>query len=96
MTNSSRKSATSRAEGPKSWFKGRAMTAAMVAACLAIAGGVVWTYGLSGLGDNWFYLILLACPLMHFFMHRRNGHGEQQRHRTHHAAGEDAEPNGDR
>lgn len=96
MTNSRRKSVTSRAEGPKSWLKGRAMTTAMVVGCLAIAGVVIWKYGLSGLGDNWFYLILLACPLMHFFMHRGHGHDGHQGHQGHHATSEDADLSGDR
>lgn len=50
------------------------MMVAMVIGCLAIVGVVIWQYGLAGLSDNWFYLILLACPLMHFFMHRGHGH----------------------
>lgn len=27
------------------------------------------------------YLVLLACPLMHLFMHKGDGHGGQKRHR---------------
>lgn len=28
------------------------------------------------------YLVLLACPLMHVFMHRGHGHGDRQHPRT--------------
>ncbi|GJM01340.1 MAG: hypothetical protein DHS20C07_30190 [Methyloligella sp.] len=31
------------------------------------------------IGENWIWLILLACPLMHFFMHgSHGGHGSQK------------------
>ncbi len=54
------------------------MTAAVM---LAVVGGVYlvqqhWTH----LAGNWVYLVLLACPLMHLFIHR--GHGG---HGSHHA-----------
>ena len=57
------------------WF-----TAAVM---LAAVGGVYlvqqhWTH----LSGNWVYLILLACPLMHLFMH--GGHGGHGGHGDHH------------
>lgn len=91
MTSSSKRGVTLKADGQKSWFKGRAMTIAMLVGCLAVAGVLLWQYGLSGLGDNWFYLILLACPLMHFFMHRGHGHG----HGGHHGHASADEPPAD-
>ncbi len=45
---------------------------------------------------NWVYLLLLACPLMHMFMHGGHGHGDhesreastasskEQNHESHH------------
>lgn len=56
------------------------MTAAVM---LAVVGGVYlvqqhWTH----LAGNWVYLALLACPLMHLFMHR--GHGNHGSHGGHH------------
>ena len=89
MTNSSRKSAISKAEGSKNWFESRAMTVAMFVGCLTMAGLIFWQEGFSGLGDSLIYLILLACPLMHFFMHR--GHGGHQGHKAHMRSSEESE-----
>ena len=36
-----------------------------------------WAY-ITGSFPNWPYLLLLACPLMHLFMH--GGHGHDSRH----------------
>jgi hypothetical protein len=39
---------------------------------------------LSGLLYYWPFLLLLACPLLHVFMHRGNGHGGHGGHGGHH------------
>lgn len=31
--------------------------------------------------DNWFILMLLICPLMHFFMHRGHGSHDKCQHK---------------
>lgn len=66
------------------------MTAAVM---LAVVGGVYlvqrhWTH----LSGNWVYLVLLACPLMHLFMHR--GHGGHGGHGSHRARNGDRDPPG--
>ncbi len=66
------------------------MTAAVM---LAVVGGVYlvqqhWTH----LAGNWVYLALLACPLMHLFMHR--GHGGHGGHGSHHARNADHDHRG--
>jgi hypothetical protein len=42
---------------------------------LAIAGFFLWTEHRAHVLGILPYLILLACPLIHFFMHRGHGHG---------------------
>lgn len=61
------------------------MTAAVM---LAVVGGAYlvqqhWTH----LAGNWVYLVLLACPLMHLFMH--HGHGSHGGHHAHNADRDD-------
>ncbi|MFU8802793.1 MAG: DUF2933 domain-containing protein, partial [Bradymonadaceae bacterium] len=70
MTNSSEDKGLSRSDAPSRWFEGRSMTVAMLAGCLLVAVVVVWKVGISGVGNSLFLLILLACPLIHFFIHR--------------------------
>lgn len=75
MTKSRNEQVLPRADAEKRWFQGRAMTVAMLAICLSIAGVAFWQFGISGLGDSLLFLLLLACPALHFFMHRGHGHG---------------------
>jgi hypothetical protein len=47
--------------------------------CLIIAGLIIYEHRLHVLG-YWPFLLLLACPLMHVFMHHGHGHhhGDQR------------------
>lgn len=56
---------------------GRAKIAWLVFA--AIAAFYLWTEHRAHLLGFLPYLLLLACPLMHLFMHRGHGHGGQRR-----------------
>lgn len=51
--------------------------AGAVVVCLAVVAVAYWQLGLSGVGEALFYLVVLACPLLHLFMHRGHGHGGQ-------------------
>ena len=44
-----------------------------VVICIAIVGFFLWTWHRTHLFSALPYLLLLACPLMHFFMHRSHG-----------------------
>jgi hypothetical protein len=50
----------------------------MIGLCLflAIAAFFLWTEHRAHLFGALPYLILLACPLIHIFMHRGHGHGD--------------------
>lgn len=51
---------------------------------LAIAGYFLWTEHeahIRGLFSYWPWLLLLACPVMHIFMHGGHGHGGHGRSR---------------
>ena len=50
-------------------------------AALSVAGGYyLWTRHETHVLQVVPYLILLACPLMHVFMHRGHGHGGHRHH----------------
>jgi len=51
-----------------------------------VAGFFLWTEHRAHLLGTLPYLILLLCPLMHFFMHRNHGKGQGGGH-DHHSAG---------
>jgi len=51
-------------------------------AFLAIAGALLWTEHRAHVLGVLVYLPLLACPLMHFFMH--GGHGDHGGHGADH------------
>jgi len=66
-----------------------------VAVMLAVVGGAYlvqqhWT----PLAGNWVYLVLLACPLMHLFMH--HGHGGHGGHDNPHSRDADGDGRRDR
>jgi hypothetical protein len=50
----------------------------------AVAGYFLITEHAAHIGSNWIYLILLACPLMHIFMHGgHGGHGGHDHNHNH-------------
>jgi len=62
-----------RQELPSPWWRGRLGLGWMVLA--AVAGWFLWQEHRAHLLGALPYLILLACPLMHVFMHRGHRHG---------------------
>ena len=50
------------------------------AAFLVIAGVLLWTEHLAHALGYLPFLLILACPLMHLFMHRGHGHGGHAHH----------------
>lgn len=57
-----------------------------------VAGYFLWTEHRAHLQQWWPYALLLACPLMHVFMHKgHGGHGNQS-----HGSDEDRRSNSDR
>ena len=54
----------------------------VLAAFLAIAGFFLWQEHRAHLLGVLPYLLLLACPLMHVFMHHGHGHGGHDDHGT--------------
>lgn len=50
------------------------------AAFLVIAGVLLWTEHLAHALGYLPFLLILACPLMHMFMHRGHGHGGHAHH----------------
>jgi len=66
---------------PPSFLTSRA--AIVLVAFLAIAGALLFTEHRAHVLGVLIYLPLLACPLMHFFMHGgHGGHGAGHRERT--------------
>ncbi len=59
----------------RAWFTAAVMLAAVAAVYLVQEH---WAH----LAGNWIYLLLLACPLMHLFMH--GGHGSHGGHGARH------------
>jgi hypothetical protein len=59
-------------------------------AFLIIAGILLWTEHLAHAFGYLPYLLILACPLMHLFMH--GGHGGHGGHRHHQRTGRDRTP----
>ncbi len=92
MSNFDKSNELSKAKPPGHWFKGRATTVAMVVGCFLIAGVVFLKVGLSGLGNSLIFLLLLACPLLHFLMHRGHGSGDNHDHRATSAAADSGKP----
>jgi hypothetical protein len=66
-------------ERPPSFWQSRRGAGCLVLA--AVAGWFLWQEHRAHLLGALPYLIVLACPLMHVFMHRGHGH-----HGHHHAA----------
>lgn len=66
---------------PPSFWRSRSAVALLVMG--AVAAWYLWAEQRAHLLGALTYLILLACPLMHVFMHR----GHQGRHHEHHEGG---------
>lgn len=62
----------------RNWLNSRRLV--MLCAAVAIVGGVLLTGHSNHLIEFLPYLLLLACPFMHFFMHRRHGSDDQDAH----------------
>ena len=62
---------------PEPWYRSRgAVVAAMIAVTL---GFFIVREHWEHLAGRWSYLLLLLCPLMHFFGHGgHNGHGKEK------------------
>lgn len=54
-----------------------------IAVCLGIVGFYLWTEHRAHLFGALPYLLLLACPLMHLFMHRSHDHQDHSHFREH-------------
>jgi len=65
-------------EGPPSFWRSRFGIGWLVLA--AVAGWFLWTEHRAHLLGFLPYVVLLACPLMHVFMHHGHGHGSHHRH----------------
>ncbi len=68
------------------------MTVVMLAGCLLVAGAVFWKVGTSGTGNSLFLLLRLACPLLHFFIHRKDGHRGDVERQVSPVVGDDGQP----
>ena len=66
-------------EGPPSFWRSRYGIGWLVLA--AVAGWFLWTEHRAHLLGFLPYAFLLACPLMHVFMHHGHGHGSHHGHR---------------
>lgn len=55
----------------------RSVSTIVLCAFLGIAAFFLWTEHRAHLLGALPYLLLLACPLLHVFMHRGHGHGNQ-------------------
>lgn len=53
----------------------------------SVAGYFLWTEHRAHLAGALPFVLLLACPLMHVFMHHGHGHGHQGEHQ--HGTGDD-------
>lgn len=56
------------------------LIALVLAGIAAIAGALLFTQHQAHVLGALLWLPLLACPLMHFFMHGRHGRGDGHRH----------------
>jgi hypothetical protein len=65
-------------ERPPSFWRSRFGFGWLVLA--AVAGWFLWTEHRAHLFGVLPYLVLLGCPLMHVFMHRRHHHGSHDGH----------------